>query len=845
MKDGSQIASYSPTQNTGTLTDAFLIDETGSTYEVNLQATDLKGLTGSSSTSQTVTNTAPVGEISSTPSTWYFGDSIDLTYDITDNEGDIQTREIRVFEAGTQIHTYPLSNNSGTISDAFTVDEKEVSYNAQLFLEDSDAQTDSESISQTITDNFGTLSLTSPENQTYFSYENSVDLSHTDSDRVPGESISCDLKKDGSVYKQRSFSEGSSISDSVSADLGNHSFTVSCSDDAANSKSKTKKFTVQNFEISNVSGTSQIYETEEGSYHIDLTAGNMVQNFTASLFWNGEKKSSQTFSNSAVTSYSENILFRPPLQQNNASEYNWNIQVEAVYQDFNASTTSGEQKNSSTENQTVWQAYHSPNITVSRDRVIEKEDFQADLSFTNELSEEAADIDGYLSFNGTENQSRSTKFDYPLVGDAAKSSTKTVTGRINLSFRNESLSREAVSNDSLTGHKKILTDCTNQVNGVTGEKALTFYLKNEEDRTQNLTGNIDYNFDTTHHGEHTRNYGFNNSGVKSSKICMYPSWAEYSITGPLQYSSSQDQNSLGQTFKDRQYNFNNYSINNVSESIDLYLLSQDFATPVYFQVEDTDGTPVEDATVKVLRYFISSNSYLTVAKSATDSNGVGTTYMRINEIYYKYVISKNGKTLLETDRQIFACQTSPCTKTFRINPNVQSPYFETEQGFSHSCRVTQNDDGNVTGYQCTVDHESEAIGQANLFVEKRQAIGYKKICDVTVSSASSSMICEFDETAAGNVYNYKLTAEKDGETFILDTGTLDYSKGLFEENAEVVALTLFLTLSMLGLISPSVSIFFSTLGMLVAAWLGLVTVGVSALGSIIVVAVIVALSGRS
>jgi len=200
---------------------------------------------------------------------------------------------------------------------------------------------------------------------------------------------------------------------------------------------------------------------------------------------------------------------------------------------------------------------------------------------------------------------------------------------------------------------------------------------------------------------------------------------------------------------------------------------------------------------------------------------------------------------LETDRQILTCQSTPCTKEIQLSPSTLDPYFETKQGFSYGCQVLENNDGNVTGYQCTVNHQSGLMSEASLRVKKERTVGWNQICDINVTSSGETMVCQFNETAEGNTYQYSLKASKDGFTYTLDAGTLDYGKGLFTGNAEFAALMVFLTFSMLGLISPSTAIVFSTAGILFSLWMGLITVSLGAAGSLVVVAALVMLGGTS
>lgn len=767
-------------------------------------------------------------------------EDVNYSAEVFDSDGSIDHTNLKVFDDGSQVFN---ENRSGTTPnwDNISTNPTEGSWDARFETVDDAGDTNVTWLNRTLQDNAPTVTLNDPNNSTYFKYDVPLDFSLSDSDSNPGEDWNCQVDKDASQVASYYLKEGvnSSITDTVSSDLGAHNVTVSCTDNAGNTGTQTEYYRVKAFLIADNSTESPVYETENVSYNIDVKIGSMVEDLTTQLYWNETLESSKNQENGGITFKNFTHYFSPPLVQTNASSYPWKFEIEANITDFQASTYSTQSRNTTEGNQTIEWAYYDAAINNHRNRVIEKEDFNTTLSFS-EKGDAAANETGYITFNGSTYTSFNQKLDPPLI--ESSNTQKTVTGTVSLKFQGSSRNITA-SNDTIDVYRKILTNCVDTVKGQTGDQALKFKLINEENQTQNLTGNIDYNFDTTHHGEHTRNYAFENNGVVTADLCLYPAWVDYNITGPLQYDSESAQNALGVTFPDRSYNLYNEQINNKSETLQLYLLKESLATPVYFSVVDSQGDLVPDVTIKVMRYFIGSNSYLTVAKTETDSEGVATTYMRVNEIYYKYLLTKEGDVLLETDRQILICQSTPCTKEFQIDPQIRSEFEETLAGFQHSCEVLEDNSGNDTGLQCTVSHSSDLMTNATLNVQKRATIGWEDVCSIDVTSSGETMVCQFNEDVDGNIYKYALIAWKDAEQFTLTSGLLDYGKGLFGENAEFAALMVFLTFTMLGLVSPGTSIAFSTVGIIFAWWLGLLTISIGAVASLVVVAAMVIAGG--
>jgi len=598
---------------------------------------------------------------------------------------------------------------------------------------------------------------------------------------------------------------------------------------------------VKAFEFTGSDTASPVYETEMVGFDSDSTAGNMVENITFELYWNNSKVNEIEVNNlSSIQNLSKTLDHPIPLVDSDGSIFDYRFDAKVEYETIDGASSS-KNYSSSTGSQTVDWVIENPQISTLNDRFIEKQDVKA--SYLYQDNGFNGDITCTINVNGTEKSGDCTKtIDSGLA--STNKETIDVSGEASLNFKNSS---RVTANKSKTVdvYRKILTNCNDQVMGVTGDKALTFSLYNEENRSQSLTGDIVYNFDVTDHGEHTRNYAFQRTGVETADTCVYPSWAEYNATGPVQYSSDSSQNSLAKTFKDRQYNLYDQKLNNNTDSVDLYLLSDEFATPVYFEVTDQGGNPVPGATVTVNRYFIGENSYLTVAKSEADSEGIATTYMRVNEIYYKYTVTKDGEVLLDTDRQILTCESTPCTKELRVNPEQDNPYFKDEKGFSYNTSKIYNSQGNLTGFQATVSHDSSVMKQASLKVRKGQGVAQETVCSISATSNPATLVCDFGQPAGNDYYDYILKASTDGETYLLDKGVLNKPGNVFGNQAFFPALLIFLMFSALGWISPKLSIAFSTAGIIVPWALGLYSLSIGAVGSLVAVALILMVTNNS
>jgi hypothetical protein len=761
-------------------------------------------------------------------------DQIDLSYDITDNEGDVVTREIRVFEGGSQIKTIQLQNNSDTSTDVFKTDQRNTEYQAQLFVEDSDGQTDSEAITQTITDNKPNVSVSGPVGE-FFKYNHGVQFSVQDSDRVASEEYSCDVLVDGTRKTGFTLVEGqnTSVDADLKSDLGSHTLKVSCSDPAGQTGSDQTSFSVEDFRIDSVSSSSQVFETENASYSLSFSQGQIVNQKDSSvqLFYGDD---SESYSFDPKTGQTQNFRNPVSLVSSNNSVKDWRIQVT-----YNASKFSGgtemRKVNSSVKSQNVFFNYHSPSLNPSKTDMVERQEFSVSTDVVNEIGDEKADLSFPSNFEGETKTGKQSSFVFPLVQNTNKTSLP-VSGSVEVSFEGETETRQA-SPVSLTGYRKVLTDCST---GLDTAKALDISVFDEKNRTS-LKSQIGWEFSVSANG-HSRSFQFNKT-ASSTQNCIYPDFAQYQVSGDVFYESPEKINSKDVSYPGRIYTVSGDTLDNDTSSLDLYLLSERFATPVSYKVIDSARSAVEDVEISVQKYFSETNSFVTVAQLKTGEDGTDTSFIETNDIYYRHVLSQGNKTLKSSDREPFFCSSVPCQKTFQIGATGIDSFFTEKEGFEYRCGKTF-ENGNVSGFECEVGHNGDLMENASLNMYRQDPIGETQICSAEGTSNQMKLICPLNETE-GESFEFALEASTSGETYTLKTGILDFTTNLTGTQALFPAFVVFLAFSMLGLITPKVSIIFSTAGFLVAYGFGFIAVSTGAVGSIVAVALFMVITSET
>jgi len=779
-------------------------------------------------------NDSPAINSNSTePATIGFGDSPNLTANVTDSDRNLDAVTATVRENGTVIlDNATLTDNDAddvfNLTDAFTADEADVWYNTTFYANDTDGALSSAENNQFIADNPPTVAFNSPGNATTYRYETTLNATVDDD---LSDSVNASIILDGNRTQSVNQTVLYFLVNTTSMGAGQHNITVRATDDAGQITAVSRFFTIDRFALMSNASDSTVYETANTSYNATMTVGSMVNDLETTLFWNGTVRDTATWTGSGVRNESVIHWFRPSLVTVNQTNTSWRIQYTANYTRENGSQTT-EAHNTTAGTQEVWEAFVVDSFGITQDRVIEAQDLDAAFTNTTLVPDTPAHTNSSITYNGTKKAGNTVTFRAPVLpNQSTQKASTSASGATTVSYRSRSKTLTTGS-DTVTVHNKILTDCS--AGSASQTTALRFVTRNEENNSEKVPADVDYNLDTTITGRNTDNFAFSRTG-KQIDTCIYPTWAEYRVTGPIQYSA--------QNYSDRTYNLYNISITNQTSLYNLYLLPNTFSTPIYFQVQENDGTAVSGATIKVMRYYIGKDSYLTVAKSVTDSEGVSSSYMRVNEIYYKYLISKNGEVLLETERQILQCQTSPCTKTFVIDPETVSPYFQKKESFAYNCRVNSATDTANASVQCTVDHTTGSMEEAQLLVEERQVVGANTYCNISVINTGESMVCELGNTSQ-NVYQYKLFGTKDDTTYTLATDVVDNTVALFAGNAVYAAFVVFLAITGLGLFSPAAGIMFSMLGFLAAAWLQLLSLGAASVAGVVVVAMIAAMEAK-
>ena len=255
------------------------------------------------------------------------------------------------------------------------------------------------------------------------------------------------------------------------------------------------------------------------------------------------------------------------------------------------------------------------------------------------------------------------------------------------------------------------------------------------------------------------------------------------------------------------------TLNNVTNvSLDLYLLSITNGTDVTFSIEDTTGTRLADATIFLKRYFISTNSYRTVAMSKT--NAVGQTIFDVdfNDAFYETLTTFGGFSLSTIGAKFIST-------TIRLNINLLQDVFsdlDTIDGVTTS--ISFNNVSQTFSYTFT---DNNGLSRTGLLEVKRVSASEEVlVCSSTDTSSSATLLCGVNTTLSNSTHvargfivlpsgNKLMETIQEGKSIVTDLRSQ-----IFQTQGDFFAVILGGTLAGLGLaVSPTVGIIMFLVGM--------------------------------
>ena len=461
------------------------------------------------------------------------------------------------------------------------------------------------------------------------------------------------------------------------------------------------------------------------------------------------------------------------------------------------------------------------NFNITIDAISNISDItRVDLIYNN-----SANLSSRFSKSGTTYGYRNI-FEIPLVNNGtANNASISFFYNISLLYVNGSTTTLASVTRSHSVFQLEVVNCTSSQTTQT----INFTMRNEESVNSLIIGDMVVAFDLWKgSGTVKRQIGFNSTNSTTHAFCITPNNQTVTADVLAQYESA--------GFSNRTYFIVKGTLNNVTQRIDLYLLSNSLSTLTIITVRDYRGLVQTDTIIKMLRFYAEENVFRLVTMGRTGSEGKAIVNIRLNTPFHRILIEKDGVLKhTETSQQI----SGDITVTI---PKGAELIYDIIGKVSRTC--TANETSKVIS--CTYSDSSGFVGTYNLSVYKQGATQQVQVCSSQLTDASATILCDLSTQTNGTYFWSFRAIYSDGSVQIVKTGTLELGRVLrFGESGIFLGLMIFLVLALIGTFDPRATMIFGSLGLIMGQWLQILPVTLASVMSMVFLAIIAIIKVKS
>lgn len=761
-----------------------------------------------------------------------FGDTVNLTANVTDPDGNLDTVWAQVEENGTVIvSNETLTDNDGddvfNLTDAFTVDETDVWYNTTFYANDTDGELSVARNNQFISDDPPTITFNSPANTTFFDYDTT--LNATIEDDLSTNVTAWLFINGGNVSQVENRTVPYFLVNTTRLDLGQHNFTVIAQDEANQNNTASRFFTIDDYKIFPANGVNQTTETVNETYNVTVHLGDMINRVDTNLIWRDTVNGFDTTTSSQEQNVTLETFYESELVDNNNTQIGWNFNFTFNRTELDGSFNTSITDNTTNTTQFVFHGFTLNTSQVDPSSYLEDQEYNFEMNFsaisfkpsftatnTYHRTDETVDATdsnntGWIFFNASQN-----------VGNVSTGSNQSfnTSGTLNISFQDRFRTIEA-GNSTLFVNKIRITDCS--PGSASQTVALNFTTHDENDRDNMISSDLDIALEVWDVGNpgFKNSYNFSSTGQTFHEFCIFPADEDYIVDTTrklIQYEADD--------FSQRSYFLINETVSNTTTTIPLYLLNSSLATEVEYSITDDNNDPASQIIVKIERYFAGVDQHILVSMIRTGSEGTSRTFLEKNEIYYQHKFFENKELVDEAEDQLIPLDDS---FEFQIGEDAPPSYYEFKAAIGFSCTTA-----NVY-VNCSYTSTTEQLDTITLRVQRDEAIGFTTVCTSTGTTSTGELVCS-GLNATNSTYRYSLKADmNDGQVISLFSDWLTEVSNVFGDMGLFVAFGLFITMGLAGIFLPEAVIMFGTLALVVSFATNLIALPPSAIISIVLV----------
>jgi hypothetical protein len=304
----------------------------------------------------------------------------------------------------------------------------------------------------------------------------------------------------------------------------------------------------------------------------------------------------------------------------------------------------------------------------------------------------------------------------------------------------------------------------------------------------------------------------------------------------MEYSSTN--NSFESTFVDRKYYIDGMYLNNSGQVVNLYLLEDTRSSDVVLSVVDKiTGEGIDGAYIQIQRFYPENGSYLTVEVEKTDNNGQTLGKMVLADVFYKFIITKDGLVLSNTPVE----KILSLTKKFYVS--ITQDYLESWRYIGEvGSIVTCNSTTNICVF--TWSDTNNIVQTGILRVYRINGMGRRLISEQKSTSVSGTLFYHITETMTGNSYMAQGLIMSDTENSLYQVGeawlsTTQKLANFFGKSGMLIGLLLFISVGAIFLDVGGVGVIAGSLLALVTLTLvGVVPFNLVSVMSLIIIGII-------
>lgn len=213
-------------------------------------------------------------------------------------------------------------------------------------------------------------------------------------------------------------------------------------------------------------------------------------------------------------------------------------------------------------------------------------------------------------------------------------------------------------------------------------------------------------------------------------------------------------------------------VNNNYYTINLYDLNTTEADVLVVTVEDTGGDAVEDATVKLLRYFVYCNCYEVVEMAKTSYTGEALFYIDSYDGHYKFIVEYGEETVFSsTLPQNFQPTDGLVLKTITVN--LGQDYYETFRELPKVYRhITWNN--NTGALTFSWNDPTGTVSQGCLYAENISGLQYESAGYSCANGSTGSVFVLLPNYRTSQTKYYaQVESAGDYSVFTILTGFID------------------------------------------------------------------------